>query len=93
MLTDLQLTETALRIALADLNDLATYDRGDLVDSRICAEYCPVEHAHGRCDRDDDWPRETQHVHGEIKDVAAFLRQSLTQYAAARGITLPADAA
>lgn len=88
MLTDQQLTETAIRIVLRELNDLGTFDRGDDIERKLCLDHCGGAHAVYDCQRDKDWSRESQTVHGEIKDAVNVLRIHLRDYAAARQIPL-----
>ncbi len=85
MLTEQQLTETALRIVAADLDRIDAYDRTEQIDKALCADCLPTD-----CARDaGDFGQEIRAVHQQIKDASAFLRVSLAQYAAARDITIP----
>ncbi|QKW15476.1 hypothetical protein [Verrucosispora sp. NA02020] len=79
MLTDQQLTETALRLIDAELHHLATYDRTEQID-RLVREHHDVPIESGG---------EVRAAHQQVRDAVAFLRVDLVQYAAARNITIP----
>lgn len=88
MLTDKQLTETAVRLIDLELNRLARYDRSDQIGELLCEHHCPDPD----CGHD---PRvsaqERRAVHAHIKDAVAAIRADLARYAAGRGITLPSN--
>lgn len=90
MLTDKQLTQTALTSVLDYLDDRLKpdFDAADYLDRLVCEQHCPGPD----CDRTDaDWPREEAVMNAEVRDAVEFLRVSLAQYAADRGITLPTN--
>ena len=89
MLTDQQLTETALRLIDAELHYLATHDRSGRIGELLCEHHCPDPD----CGHDPaESAKELRAVHAHIKDAVAHLRSHLADYAGARQITIPTNA-
>ncbi|MFJ8690202.1 hypothetical protein [Micromonospora wenchangensis] len=87
MLTDRQLTETALRLIDAELHHLATYDRSGRIGELLCEHHCPDPD----CGHDPaESAKELRAVHAHIKTIVGGLRADLTRQAETHGITLPA---
>ncbi|MEV1013886.1 MULTISPECIES: hypothetical protein [unclassified Micromonospora] len=80
MLTDQEITETAIRLIDGELDRLARYDRTDQID-RLVREHHDVPIESGR---------DVRAAHQQIREAVAFLRLDLAQYAAARNIAIPA---
>jgi hypothetical protein len=87
MLTDQQLTETALRLIDTELDYLARYDRTAQIGELLCEHHCTAPD----CGHDAvESSQEMREVHRQIKDAVAYLRVTLAQYGAARQITITA---
>lgn len=85
MLTDQQLTETAIRLIDTELTRLATYDRSEQIGELLCEHHCTTPD----CGHDPaESAREMRAVHQHIKDAVEFLRIDLVSYAAARRIRI-----
>ncbi|MFI6228721.1 hypothetical protein ACIBCR_15570 [Micromonospora echinospora] len=83
MLTDQQLTETALKLIAAELDQLAHYDLGERVYRLL------DEHTRHGADDGSDVAAEVRAIHQKVKGAVAVLRIELARYAANRDITLP----
>ncbi|MEV1315466.1 hypothetical protein AB0J14_05195 [Micromonospora arborensis] len=81
MLTDQQITETAIRLIDGALEHLARYDRTDQIDGLLREHH----------DTATESGREIRAAHQQVREAVAFLRLDLAQYAAARDITIPAN--
>ncbi|WP_328344612.1 hypothetical protein [Micromonospora sp. NBC_00421] len=89
MLTDKQLTETALRLIDAELHYLATYDRSGKIGELLCEHHCPdPDCGHNPVES----AQELRAVHQHIKEAVAELRSHLATYAGTRQITIPTNA-
>lgn len=85
MLTDQQLTETAIRFLDEELDALAACDINGPLGEILCRLHCDPDCSHDVSDS----AREIETVHAHIKDIVARLRADLTRQAEAHGITLP----
>ncbi|MEU7978346.1 hypothetical protein AB0B63_07410 [Micromonospora sp. NPDC049081] len=89
MLTDQQLTETALRLIDAELHRLATYDRSGQIGELLCEHHCTTPD----CGHDPvESAQEMRAVHAHVKEAARRLRADLARQAGEHGVTLPTAA-
>lgn len=92
MLTDQQLTETALRIVDRELTVLGQFDRGEDIRHALHLHHCDsADHNTWDCPR-DDWGRESRGVQAAIKSAVEDLRDRLATIAYDHGVELRADA-
>jgi hypothetical protein len=91
MLTDQQLTETALRFVrerVAELLD-PTYEMDDYLDKLLCEHHCPPSD----CDRTEEgWPRERDVLRSAVHVIVGALLDQLDTLADAEVAQLEVDA-
>jgi len=87
MLTDQQLTETALDLINRQLDALATYDQSEEIGEILCRKFCTTPD----CGHDSaESAEEMRAVHQHIKQAVAALRTELAWYGSERGVSAPA---
>jgi hypothetical protein len=86
MLTDQQITATALRIIDGELRYLTDYEMNGLIGDQLCADHCTATCFHGT----PEGSEEMQKVRDTITAATVAMRAELARYATARGVTLPA---